>query len=78
MIKHLNIIFDGGVKYCTIEQRPANYSVPLSYRFSVLQTFVYLFAPICRNIKESDFNQNLRLQVLKGTLKRDGKKYLVM
>ena len=28
----------------------------------LFQTFVYLFAPICANIRESDFNQNFRLE----------------
>ena len=27
----------------------------------LLQTFVYLFAPICQNIRETDFDQNMRL-----------------
>ena len=27
----------------------------------MLQTFVYLFAPICQNIRETDFDQNMRL-----------------
>ena len=27
-----------------------------------IQTFIYLFAPICSNIRESDFMQNLRLE----------------
>ena len=26
------------------------------------QTFVYLFAPICTNVRESDFMQNFRLE----------------
>ena len=26
-----------------------------------MQTFVYLFAPICQNIRETDFDQNMRL-----------------
>ena len=29
---------------------------------SSFQTFIYLFAPICTNIRESDFNQNIRLE----------------
>ena len=28
---------------------------------TLLQTFVYLFAPICQNIRETDFDQNMRL-----------------
>ena len=34
--------------------------MPLS--LSSLQTFVYLFAPICGHIRESDFMQNTRLE----------------
>ena len=29
--------------------------------FVFLQTFVYLFAPICSNIRETDFDANMRL-----------------
>ena len=28
----------------------------------MFQTFVFLLAPICTNIRDSDFEQNLRLQ----------------
>ena len=27
----------------------------------LLQTFVYLFAPICANVRETDFDANMRL-----------------
>ena len=30
--------------------------------FIQFQTFIYLFAPICNTIRESDFSQNIRLE----------------
>lgn len=32
------------------------------FPLSAITTFIYLFAPICTNIRESDFNQNFRLE----------------
>ena len=32
------------------------------FNYSHFQTFIYLFAPICSNIRESDFTQNMRLE----------------
>ena len=38
-----------------------NIELVLKFNNHLLQTFVYLFAPICGNIRETDFDANLRL-----------------
>ena len=34
----------------------------ISHFFIFFYTFIYLFAPICNTIRESDFSQNIRLE----------------
>ena len=44
---------------CPIETKSYKQDICKIKKF---QTFIYLFAPICHNIRETDFDANLRLQ----------------
>ena len=45
--------------HCALDK----YNIMYVYEVTFIQTFVYLFAPLAHNIRESDFEQNMRLQV---------------
>merc|ERR1719234_2448998 len=57
------VLLDAGDE-CALEEVDKKGRLSSNYNFPVssITTFVYLFAPLAHNIRETDFEQNMRLQ----------------